>query len=66
MPTNDEKIKTEPRDLVLYNENKISLYYDVNTWYFTRLGKVKGINNKEELKNILGNGNVTLTFTINY
>lgn len=34
--------------------------------FFTKIGKIRGINSKEELKNILGDGDVTLTFTINY
>lgn len=66
LPTNDENIKTKAGDLILYRGNKISLYYDSNTWIFTKIGRVKGINSKEELINILGDGDVTLTFTINY
>lgn len=66
LPTNDENIKTEVGDIILYQGKKISIYYDANTWFFTKLGRIKGINVKEELKNILGDGDVTLTFTINY
>ena len=36
------------------------IYYDKNTWNFTRLGKVQGLS-AEELKNILGEGNVLVT-----
>ena len=61
LPTNDERITTEPGDLILYQGNQITLYYDTNTWNFTKLGKVKGVSQKE-LKKILGNGAVTLTF----
>ena len=63
LPTNDKKITTEPGDLILYQGNQITLYYDTNTWSFTKLGKVKGVSG-EELKNILGSGEVTLTFTL--
>lgn len=66
LPVNDENIKTEVGDIILYQGNKISIYYDTNTWFFTKIGRIKGINSKEELKNILGDGGVTLTFTINY
>ncbi len=63
LPTNDEKITTESGDLILYQGNKITLYYDANTWIFTRLGKVQNVS-KEELKQILGNGDVTLKFSL--
>lgn len=60
----DKTINTEPGDIVLYNGNQISVFYDSNSWNYTRIGKI--INkDKNELKNILGNGNVTLTFSIN-
>ena len=60
----DKTINTEPGDIVLYNGNQISVFYDSNSWSYTRIGKI--INkDKNELKNILGNGNVTLTFSIN-
>ena len=63
LPTNDEKITTGPGDLILYQGDQITLYYDTNTWSFTKLGKVNGIA-QDELKNILGSGDVTLTFTL--
>lgn len=60
----DKKINTESGDIVLYNGNQISVFYDSNSWSYTRIGRI--INkDKNELKNILGNGNVTLTFSIN-
>ena len=60
----DKTIDTEPGDIVLYNGNQISVFYDSNSWSYTRIGKI--INkDKNELKNLLGNGNVTLTFSIN-
>ena len=63
LPTNDEKITTEYGDLILYQGNQITLYYDTNTWTFTKLGKVQNVS-KEELKEILGIGDVTLTFSL--
>ena len=63
LPTNDTRITTQPGDLILYQGNQITLYYDTNTWNFTKLGKVQNIT-QEELKNILGNGDVTLTFSL--
>ncbi len=63
LPTNDTKITTEPGDLILYQGNQITLYYDTNTWNFTKLGKVEGLS-KEELKELLGNSDVTITLSL--
>jgi len=59
LPTNDERITTEPGDLILYQGNSFVIYYAPNTWSFTRLGKINGVT-REELINILGKGNVTV------
>ena len=63
LPTNDESITTRPGDLILYQGNQITIYYDKNTWSFTRLGKVQGLT-QAELKEILGDGNVEVTFSL--
>jgi hypothetical protein len=60
LPTNDERITTEPGDLILYQGNSLVIYYAPNTWTFTRLGKINDVT-PEELKNALGEGNVTVT-----
>jgi hypothetical protein len=59
LPTNDERITTEPGDLILYQGNQFVIYYAPNTWSFTRLGKINGVT-RQELINILGEGNVTV------
>ena len=63
LPTNDTKITTGAGDLILYQGNQITLYYDTNTWTITKLGKVEDIS-KQELKDILGEGDVSLTFSL--
>ncbi len=63
LPRNDEQITTEPGDLILYQGNNITIYYDTNSWNFTRLGKINDIT-QAELKEILGSGDVTVTFSI--
>ena len=60
---NDEDITTEPGDVILYQGNQITIYYDTNTWDFTRLGKVQGLS-QEELKEILGERDVSVTFSL--
>lgn len=64
LPTNDETITTQPGDVILYQGNSITIYYDTNTWAFTRLGKVQNMT-QEELTAILGDGDVTVTFSTN-
>ncbi len=52
LPTNDEEITTAPGDLILYQGNKITIYYDENTWNFTKLGRINGT--PEEIKEVFG------------
>ena len=63
LPKNDKQIKTQPGDIILYQGNAITIYYDVNQWNFTKLGKIENIQ-KEELKKILGKENVIVTFSL--
>ncbi|WP_051530470.1 flavodoxin [Ruminococcus flavefaciens] len=62
LPKNDEKITTVPGDIILYQGNKITIYYAENTWDFTKLGHINNIT-QEELKAILGDGNITVTLS---
>ena len=64
IPTNDERITTEPGDLILYQGNQITIYYDTNTWSFTRLGKVQGMTT-EQICEVLGDGDPTVVFSLN-
>lgn len=59
LPRNDENYTTKPGDIILYQGNQITIYYDTNTWSFTKLGEIDDIS-QEELKKILGEGNVTV------
>lgn len=63
LPRNDRSIKTDAGDLILYQGNIITIYYDTNSWSLTRLGKINGIT-KSELQSILGKGDVTVTFSV--
>lgn len=63
LPTNDEQISTVPGDIILYQGNSLVIYYDTNDWNFTRLGKIGNVTG-EELKEALGDGDVTVTFTL--
>ena len=63
LPENNKQITTEPGDVILYNGNNICIFYGSNSWSYTRLGKIRDIN-AEDLKSILGNGDVAVTFTL--
>ena len=63
LPRNDTQITTTVGDIILYQGNQITIYYDTNSWNFTRLGKVDGVT-QAELKKILGKGDVTAVFEI--
>ena len=59
----DTNITTSAGDIVLYQGNQISLFYNSNSWSYTKLGKIRDVSS-DELKNILGDGNVIITFTL--
>ena len=63
LPRNDTQITTTAGDIILYQGNQIAIYYDTNSWNFTRLGKVDGVT-QAELKRILGKCDVTAVFEI--
>jgi hypothetical protein len=63
LPRNDTQITTEAGDIILYQGNAFVIYYASNSWNLTRLGKVNDVT-AEELKEILGDGNVTITLSL--
>ncbi len=63
LKTSDTDITTEACDVMLYMGNQVTIFYDSNTWSYTRLGKIEGVS-KEELKEILGVGNTSITFSL--
>lgn len=63
LPRNDEQITTEVGDIILYQGSQLVIYYDTNSWNFTKLGHIDNIN-QEELKNILGKGNETIILSM--
>ena len=63
LPRNDTQITTSAGDIILYQGTQITIYYDTNSWNFTRLGKVDG-KSQAELKQILGKGDVTAVFSV--
>lgn len=63
LSTNDRSITTQPGDVILYQGSSVTIYYDTNTWNFTLLGRIQGLS-QEDLKDILGEGSVSVTFSL--
>ena len=63
LPREDTQITTKSGEIMLYQGNQITLFYGSNSWSYTKLGEVTNKSNNE-LKNILGNGDVTLVLSI--
>lgn len=64
LPRNDEEITTTFGDIILYQGNQITIYYDTNNWNLTKLGHIDNIT-QEELKEILGSEDVTVILSLN-
>ncbi len=63
LPRNDEQLDTDYGDLILYLGQRFVIYYDKNSWNFTKLGHIDNIT-QDELKSILGEGDVTVTLSL--
>jgi len=63
LPRNDSQMTTSPGDIVLYSGNQIVIFYGSNSWAYTRLGKITGLNEKE-LEDTFGNGDVTIGLSV--
>lgn len=61
LPSSNSQTTTHEGDIVLYNSNQIVIFYGSNTWSYTRLGKIDDLTGWKEA---LGNGDVTVTFTV--
>ena len=64
LPKKDTYITTSAGDIVLYQGNQISLFYNSNSWNYTRLGKIQNVS-ESELKNILGKEDVDIILSLN-
>ena len=63
LPTSDENIGTAPGDIVLYQGDKLSLFYGSHSWSYTKIGKIDNVDSNK-LKEVLGSGDVTLEFSL--
>lgn len=63
LPQDNKSITTTAGDVILYQGNNICLYYDTNSWTFTRLGKIEGMS-KDEIKTFLNAGGGCVKVTL--
>ena len=65
LPVSNQQITAQAGDVVLYNGSNICLFYDTNSWSYTRLGKIDGLSDSE-LRTFLkaGQNNVKVTLSL--
>ena len=63
LPASNTQITTVPGDIMLYQGNQMVIFYDSNSWSYTRLGKIDGAT-VSNLRQFLGNGDITLTLSL--
>ena len=59
LPRKDVQTTTAAGDIVLYSGNQIVVFYDTNSWAYTRLGKITALTS-QELTDLLSNGDITI------
>ena len=62
LPSSDIRITTNPGDIFLYSSNQIVIFYDSNTWSYTKLGHIN--LSKSELTDLLGDEDVVITLNL--
>ena len=62
LPSSDTRITTNPGDIILYSSNQIVMFYDSNTWSYTKLGHIN--LSKSELIDLLGDEDVVITIDL--
>lgn len=63
LPTNNQQISTTAGDIILYQGSSLVIYYDTNSWNFTRLGRVDNVT-QAEMRAVFGTGDVTVTLSL--
>ena len=62
LSSTDTMITNYPGDIVLYSSNQIAMFYDSNTWSYTKLGHINLF--KSELIDLLGDEDVVITLNL--
>ena len=66
LPTSNEQVNAQAGDVVLYSGNNICIFYDSNSWSYTRLGRIGGLTTSE-LRTFLkaGANSISVTLSLN-
>lgn len=64
LPRSDENITSSAGDVILYLGNTIVIYYDTNSWNFTRIGKIPNMTRESMLDFFGGYGDIDVTFSL--
>ena len=59
----DKQVSTEPGDIMLYQGDQMTIFYNSNSWSYTKLGHIDNIT-QEELKALFGEGDITVTLSV--
>ena len=65
LTTKNEQMIAQPGDVVLYSGQYICIFYDSNSWSYTRLGKIDGLSGND-LHTFLkaGENNISVTLSL--
>ena len=63
LTTKNEQMTAQAGDIVLYNGSNICIFYDSNSWSYTRLGKIDGLS-EDELRTFLKAGQNDIQVTL--
>lgn len=63
LPKNDTQYSTDFGDIMLYQGNQITLFYESNSWSYTKIGHVDNTSQKD-LKEVLGDGDIKITLSL--
>ena len=62
VPTSDERITTVPGDIVIYQSNKLVVFFGSNTWEYTKIGHIQ--LSSIEIEKLLSDKDVTVTLGV--
>lgn len=65
LPRSDERVTTQPGDVMLYQGDNVVIFYGGNTWAYTPLGRIEGLS-QGALRELLqvGRGQVQVTLSL--
>lgn len=61
---NDVQIATEPGDIVLYSGNQLVVFFESNSWSYTKLGHIEGLS-EQELSELLDTDSAVIEIKTN-